>query len=340
MWSLTFAEDPLDTSLPLGDQCSYNTDQDLARALSCCDSVIVKATIDIQKLFSSILNEVDVKEKLVVFEEGQRVARTTLAHLFSQALSENCPYVASHNSSTDDDTKDGRDKYYNESSHPCVIEPLSFMRRWKKVQLILSKHSVLDSSNGKIKRTKLDIKDISQKLSSSTSPYIMERTDVWCSETSLHITLAVIVHDKMNGNATYPADVIKRSTMDFLTYISNKVIGEDSFLSQIANVVLQNKVRALLPSINAVAFMANDSIMPRKSGVSCAPMSSPPAIPFIAPEGSKLKKEVKVSMGKLGKFITNTNVTSINDEKDEFTIAGMIVPKGITLIVGGGYHGK
>src|SRR5699024_1519398 len=63
-------------------------------------------------------------------------------------------------------------------------------------------------------------------------------------------------------------------------------------------------------------FVANDSILPRKSGVSDQPLNN--AVPFSSPEN--LAIQLELPSGK--------------------TVKGMGIPEGITLIVGGGYHGK
>ncbi len=78
------------------------------------------------------------------------------------------------------------------------------------------------------------------------------------------------------------------------------------------------KLRRQLSSMGAVAFVADGSILPRESGVSERPMSRDAAVPFGAPP--TLKKEVSLANG--GRA------------------SGMIIPEGVTLIVGGGYHGK
>lgn len=66
-----------------------------------------------------------------------------------------------------------------------------------------------------------------------------------------------------------------------------------------------------------IAFVANGSILPRKSGVSTKPMNN--AIPFQSPT----ENEVSVQLPHRSK-----------------PIKGMAIKKGITLIVGGGFHGK
>ncbi|MDY6803223.1 MAG: ABC-ATPase domain-containing protein [Cyanobacteriota bacterium] len=76
-------------------------------------------------------------------------------------------------------------------------------------------------------------------------------------------------------------------------------------------------LREQLPSKDLVAFVANGSILPRRSGVDDRPLASKP-IPFeSAPE-----LEVEFDLPNNGK------------------IKGMGIPAGVTLIAGGGYHGK
>jgi predicted ABC-class ATPase len=77
-------------------------------------------------------------------------------------------------------------------------------------------------------------------------------------------------------------------------------------------------LRSRLESLNLVAFIADNSILPRKSGTSDEPLDRNIAIPFKSPESLR----VEIDLPHSGK------------------IRGMGIPKGITLIVGGGYHGK
>ncbi|MEQ6378143.1 ABC-ATPase domain-containing protein [Bacillaceae bacterium S4-13-56] len=66
-----------------------------------------------------------------------------------------------------------------------------------------------------------------------------------------------------------------------------------------------------------ISFVADGSVLPRESGVSNKPLKK--AVPFKSP-------------GNLG--------VSINLPHREEPLTGMALKKGITLIVGGGYHGK
>ncbi len=77
-------------------------------------------------------------------------------------------------------------------------------------------------------------------------------------------------------------------------------------------------IRNKLDSLGLVAFIANASILPRESGTSDKPMSADNAIPFSSPNSLM----VELKLPNAGK------------------IQGMGITKGITLITGGGYHGK
>lgn len=78
----------------------------------------------------------------------------------------------------------------------------------------------------------------------------------------------------------------------------------------------QEEVRHILKEEKLVAFVANGSVLPRKSGVSDLPMAD--SVPFQSP--ASMERTFKLP------------------HKGEIT--GMAIPEGITLIVGGGYHGK
>lgn len=78
----------------------------------------------------------------------------------------------------------------------------------------------------------------------------------------------------------------------------------------------QQYIRECLSEQGLCAFIADGSVLPRESGVSEKPMKD--AVTFLSPESLK---------------------TSLNlPHRGE--ISGMGIPKGITLFVGGGYHGK
>jgi predicted ABC-class ATPase len=85
-------------------------------------------------------------------------------------------------------------------------------------------------------------------------------------------------------------------------------------------------IRTQLDSLDLVAFVANGSILPRESGASDRPLLKSKAVTFQSPES--LQVEVKVP-----------NPIQTPEGNNE-SILGMGIPKGVTLIIGGGYHGK
>ncbi len=78
----------------------------------------------------------------------------------------------------------------------------------------------------------------------------------------------------------------------------------------------QETIRNILIKEKLSAFVANGSILPRKSGISDLPLKE--SVPFASPTAM----ERTFTLPHKGK------------------ITGMAIPQGITLIVGGGYHGK
>ena len=78
----------------------------------------------------------------------------------------------------------------------------------------------------------------------------------------------------------------------------------------------QHYIREMLPQMGLCAFVANGSVLPRESGISPRPMKG--GVRFQSP------KELEVTM----------------ELPHKGKITGMGIRKGITLIVGGGYHGK
>ncbi|MEW6397713.1 MAG: ABC-ATPase domain-containing protein [Bacillota bacterium] len=80
----------------------------------------------------------------------------------------------------------------------------------------------------------------------------------------------------------------------------------------------QEYIRSELPGRGLVAFVANGAILPRESGVSDRPLRQGRVIPFESPPSL----EVEFVLPNGG------------------PVRGMGIPRGVTLIVGGGYHGK
>lgn len=95
-----------------------------------------------------------------------------------------------------------------------------------------------------------------------------------------------------------------------------KNIDKAGLEQQIQLVLDQNYIRHTLKEKKLVAFIANGSVLPRQNGISDTPLKD--AVSFKSPQN--LEVEFNLPSHK--------------------TIRGMGIPEGITLIVGGGYHGK
>ncbi|MFT4978792.1 MAG: putative ABC-class ATPase [Myxococcota bacterium] len=93
-------------------------------------------------------------------------------------------------------------------------------------------------------------------------------------------------------------------------------VGDHAELrAHVASVQRQRGLRRQLAERRLVAFIADGAILPRASGISQAPLED--AEPFIAPDS------LRVSL-----------------DGPDGPINGLGVPEGLTLIVGGGFHGK
>ena len=95
-----------------------------------------------------------------------------------------------------------------------------------------------------------------------------------------------------------------------------KNINKLNLINRVKLIEDQFYIRKNLKEKGLVAFVANESILPRESGVSARPLRN--GKKFISPQAL----EVEFDTPNTGK------------------IKGMGIPKGITLIIGGGYHGK
>jgi predicted ABC-class ATPase len=88
----------------------------------------------------------------------------------------------------------------------------------------------------------------------------------------------------------------------------------------------QEDLRSRLGSRGLIAFVGDGSLLPRESGVSDRPLAAEAAVAFRAPTSLRVEFDLLHPIQVEGELRT--------------TIGGLGVPTGVTLIVGGGYHGK
>jgi predicted ABC-class ATPase len=77
-------------------------------------------------------------------------------------------------------------------------------------------------------------------------------------------------------------------------------------------------LRGQLDSLGLVAFVADGAILPRASGVDLRPLSKGRVVPFQSSDSLRVRVELP----------------------NRGAVTGMGIPEGVTLIIGGGYHGK
>lgn len=149
---------------------------------------------------------------------------------------------------------------------------------------------------------------------------ILERSACLVNPENGDITVRMEIGFPANGRTINAGELVK-ILFDFLPLCVRQTLLAVSCKKESLDRVLyladdQHYIREKLPDLNLVAFVANGSILPRKSGISSLPMKE--AISFVSP-GSM---EVTLQLPHRG------------------SLKGMGIKRGVTLIVGGGYHGK
>lgn len=98
----------------------------------------------------------------------------------------------------------------------------------------------------------------------------------------------------------------------------HRSLNEKKLAQHISSIENQHHLRQQLSANNLIAFVANGSILPRASGASATPMIESGVVTFQSPP------ELTVTLTQL----------------DGVAVSGMGIKKGITLLTGGGFHGK
>lgn len=149
---------------------------------------------------------------------------------------------------------------------------------------------------------------------------VLERSAVTIDPADGSLLIRFAVGFPANGR-TINAPQLEKILFDFLPACVRAVCFYRSLSAADVQAVIhlaedQHFLREKLSDMGLCAFVANGSVLPRQSGISDRPMKD--GIPFTSP----VSMEVCVDLPHHG------------------PIRGMGIRKGITLIVGGGYHGK
>lgn len=141
-----------------------------------------------------------------------------------------------------------------------------------------------------------------------------------CEITEKGITARFFIGFPANGR-TINSPELEKILFDFLPVCVHKAffyrnLDPEALRKAICLTEDQAFIRQELKKRSLVAFVSDGAILPRESGISSRPMKN--SIPFVSPESLRVSMELP----------------------HRGTITGMGIPCGITLIVGGGYHGK
>ena len=147
---------------------------------------------------------------------------------------------------------------------------------------------------------------------------VLERTD--CQVRAGAVMLRFEVGLPANGR-TINARELEKILFEFLpACVEQGLLYDSTPKGEVAQVIAlaedQHFIREELGRLELAAFVADGSILPRESGVSDRPMKG--AVPFQSP------KELAVTL----------------ELPHRGAVRGMGIRRGITLIAGGGYHGK
>jgi len=149
---------------------------------------------------------------------------------------------------------------------------------------------------------------------------ILERSACQIDEKTGDITLRMEIGFPAFGRTINAGELIK-ILFDYVPECVKKSLYYRSLdnrqVQQVAELAEdQHYIRQQLPKLGLVAFIADGSVLPRESGVSDRPMRD--AVKFLSP------KSMAVTL----------------NLPNHGPLQGMGIEKGLTLIVGGGYHGK
>lgn len=141
-----------------------------------------------------------------------------------------------------------------------------------------------------------------------------------CEVTNKGITARFAVGFPANGR-TINARELEKILFEYLPVCVTQAFSYKNLNAKAVQAAIelaedQDYIRKQLDTMGLVAFVADHAVLPRESGISSKPMKN--SVEFESPESLRVSMELP----------------------HKGTITGMGIPKGITLIVGGGYHGK
>ncbi|WP_139738644.1 ABC-ATPase domain-containing protein [Actinomyces wuliandei] len=113
-------------------------------------------------------------------------------------------------------------------------------------------------------------------------------------------------------------DVLPQLAEETLVYANLGRQAQDALDAHVEFVHDQEYIRSSLPQRGLVAFVGDGAVLPRRSGDSDLPLTGATVVPFASPPS--LRTAFDLPSGR--------------------RVEGMGIPEGVTVIIGGGYHGK
>ena len=152
--------------------------------------------------------------------------------------------------------------------------------------------------------------------------HVLENSAVQVAQNQADVLIQLTINLPARGRSVlgYAAFEVFNNVLPKLLQTAVLKLPIDHLQTHVQSVEDQIWLQSQLDSNNLVAFVRNGAILPRRSGVNDLPIdASQNPLPFQSPPSL----EKSFVLPKSGK-----------------TITGMGIPKGITLICGGGFHGK
>lgn len=202
-------------------------------------------------------------------------------------------------------------------SHGCSLWPQDYWRdQTRRVALADFLHRKISHVIPKIEQRRGSGKS-GRLIIAPISPVMLARTAVQITPEGIELRLAV-------GLPAFGRRIAGHAARELLTQDLPQLVASVCYQSRwckaleqhIATIEDANALRQQLSAHNLVAFIANGATLPRHSAVDANPLST--AVPFRSPNSLKVTLQTPHAG----------------------PITGLGIPQGVTLIVGGGYHGK
>ena len=151
----------------------------------------------------------------------------------------------------------------------------------------------------------------------TAGPEMLVRNSLWIDNGELRACLQVkLPGDGRKIQAELAAEILTMVLPDLVSAGLYYSKSDEVFLQEHYRVLAERKeILSQLDARGLCAFVPDEAVLPRASGLSEMPLEG--AVPFVAPE------EMAVTLNVCGR-----------------DIRGMGIPKGITVITGGAFHGK